>query len=131
VIYNMASKTVNYGDYAFLAGVLLAFVIGVMSSLVPAGIIPLLIALLFILGVVVGVGIQEKEVNSFLIVTIALLLATTSWNMLLAATLSLFGTMGNTLATLIAGFTGTLVAFISPAAFIVALKAVYKLAKPD
>jgi len=128
----MASKTVNYGEYAFLGGVVLAFVIGVMSSLIPAAIMPLLIAIMFILGVIVGVAnIQEKEVNSFLIATIALLLATTSWNTLLAATLGLFGTLGNTLAILIAGFTGTLVAFISPAAFIVALKAVYNLAKPD
>ncbi|MDD5339959.1 MAG: hypothetical protein PHV13_01780 [Candidatus ainarchaeum sp.] len=128
----MASKTVNYGEYAFLGGVILALVISVMSPFVPVVIMPLLIALLFILGVVVGVAnIQEKEVNGFLIASIALLLATTSWNTLLAATLGLFGTAGNTLAALIASFTGTLVAFISPAAFIVALKAVYKLAKPD
>ena len=123
------AKTINYGEYAFLAGVLLAFVIGVMSSLIPAEILPLLFAIMFMLGVVVGiVNIQEKEVNTFLLATVALLLATTSWNGLL--TLGLFGTMGNTLAVLIGGFTGTLVAFISPAAFIVALKSVYKLAKP-
>ncbi len=129
----MAGKTaVNYGEYAFLGGVLLAFVIGVMSSLIPASLMPLLIAVMFILGIVVGVAnIQDKEVNTFLIATIALLLATTSWNTLLAATLGLFGVLGNNLAVLIAGFTGTLVAFISPAAFIVALKAVYNLAKPD
>jgi MFS family permease len=125
------AKTVNYGEYAFLAGVLLAFVIGVMASLIPAQILPLLFAIMFILGVVVGiVNIQEKEVNTFLLATVALLLATTSWNGLLTLTLGLFGTMGNTLAVLIGGFTGTLVAFISPAAFIVALKAIYKLAKP-
>lgn len=128
----MASKTVNYGEYAFLGGVVLAFVIGVMSSLIPAAVMPLLIAIMFILGIVVGVAnIQDKEVNTFLIATIALLLATTSWNTLLAATLGLFGVLGNNLAVLIAGFTGTLVAFISPAAFIVALKAVYNLASPD
>lgn len=128
----MAAKTVNYGEYAFLAGVLIALVIGVMSSIVPPDMMPVLIALMFILGVVVGiVNIQEKEVNSFLLAAVALLLATTSWNALLAATLGIFGTFGATIAALIAGFTGTLVAFISPAAFIVALKAVWKLASPD
>ena len=129
----MAGKTVvNYAEYAFLAGVILAFVIGVMSSLIPAAVMPLLIAIMFILGIVVGVAnIQEKETNLFLTAIIALLLATTAWNALLSTTLGLLGTLGNNLAVLIAGFTGTLVAFISPAAFILALKAVYKLAKPD
>jgi MFS family permease len=128
----MAAKTVNYGEYAFLGGVLIALIIGVMSSVVPPDVMPALIALMFILGVVVGVAnIQEKEVNSFLMSAVALLLATTSWNALLAATLSIFGPLGTTIAGLIAGFTGTLVAFISPAAFIVALKAVWKLAKPS
>jgi MFS family permease len=129
----MAGKTaVNYAEYAFLAGVILAFVIGVMSSLIPAAIMPLLIAVMFILGIIVGVAnIQEKETNLFLTAAIALLLATTAWNALLSTTLGLLGTLGNNLAVLIAGFTGTLVAFISPAAFILALKAVYKLAKPD
>ncbi len=128
----MAAKNLNYGEYAFLGGVLIALVIGVLASWVPADIMPLLIALLFILGVVVGIAnIQEKETNTFLLAAVALLLATTSWNTLLAATLGLFGVLGNTIAALIAGFTSTLVAFISPAAFIVALKAVWKLASPD
>lgn len=128
----MASKNVNYGEYAFLGGVLIALVIGVLASWVPAEIMPVLIALMFILGVVVGiVNIQEKEANTFLLAAVALLLATTSWNTLLTATLQLFGVLGNTIAALITGFTGTLVAFISPAAFIVALKAIWKLASPD
>ena len=63
--------------------------------------------------------------------TIALLLAVTAWNTLLAATLGIFGSLGTTLAIWVAGFTSSLVAFVSPAAFIVAMKAVYKLAQPE
>jgi xanthosine utilization system XapX-like protein len=125
-------KTVNYAEYAFLAGVIVAFVIGVLTSWIPAAIMAPLMAIMFILGIVVGVAnIQEKESNSFLIAAIALLTAVAAWNMLLQTTLGLLGPLGNNLTVLITGFTGTLVLFISPAAFIVALKSVYNLASPE
>lgn len=128
----MAGKSINYGEYAFLGGILLAFIIGVLSSVVPSTMVPVVMALLFVLGTIVGlVNIREKEANSFLIATIAILVAATSWNALLGGTLALLGTAGTTLADLVIGFVQALVVFISPAAFIVALKAVYNLAKPD
>jgi MFS family permease len=128
----MAGKTMKYGEYAFLVGILLALIIGVLSAYLPAGTMPVVIAVLFILGIIVGlVNITEKEVNSFLIAAIALLLAVSSWNMLFATTLAFLGNFGGTIAGWVAGFTGAFVAFISPAAFIVALKAIYNLAKAD
>lgn len=125
-------KTVNYGEYAFLGGLIVAVIIGALSGMVPVGMMPLLIAVLFVFGVVVGLlNISEKEVNTFLIAAVALLLAATSWNVSLAQALGLLGTAGTMVAVVIQGITGALIAFISPAAFIVAIKAVYKLASPD
>jgi len=128
----MAGKTMKYGELAFLAGILLAFVIGVLSSIIPSGILPVLLAVLFIMGIVVGiVNISEKEVTGFLVATVALLLSVTSWNMLFATTLAFLGPFGSMIAAWVSGFTGALVAFISPAAFIVAIKAIYSLARSE
>ncbi len=126
------AKGINYGEYAFLGGIVLAFIVGVLAGFLPVEIIPFIMALLFLLGIIVGlVNIREKEVNAFLIATIALLLAVASWNTMLGATLGLLGDVGVTLTKWIVGFTSALVVFISPAAFIVAIKAIYTLAKPD
>ncbi len=128
----MAGKQMNYGQIAFLGGLAIAIIVGVLSSFVPAGLMPLLMAVLFVLGLAVGLlNISDKEVNSFLLATVALLLAATSWNVSLVQALGLLGDLGATLATMVAGFTSALIAFISPAAFIVAILAVYKMAQPD
>ncbi len=126
------AKKINYGEYAFLGGIVLAFIVGVLAGFLPVEIVPFVMALLFVLGIVVGlVNISEKEVNSFLIAAIALLLAVASWNTMLGATLSLLGDLGVVLSKWIVGFTSALVVFISPAAFIVAIKAVYNLGRSD
>jgi hypothetical protein len=128
----MANKQMNYGQIAFLGGLAIAVIVGLLSSLVPAGIMPILMAVLFVLGLAVGLlNISDKEVNSFLLATVALLLAATAWNVSLVQSLSLLGELGLTLAGMVAGFTSALIAFISPAAFIVAILAVYKMAQPD
>lgn len=128
----IAEKSIKYGEYAFLGGILIAVVLGVLSNFLPVNMPPFLLGILFLFGVIVGLAnIREKEVNGFLIAAIALLAAATSWNTMLGATFGLFGPLGTTVASWIGGFTGMLVAFVSPAAFIVSLKAVYTLAKPD
>jgi hypothetical protein len=128
----MPGKSVNFGEYAFIGGLLVAAIIGVLSSFVPGELMPALVALLFVLGLVVGLlNIQEKEATTFLIAAIALLLAATSWNIALVQTLSLIGEAGLMVARVLTGLTAALAAFIAPAAFVVAVKAVYKLAQPD
>jgi hypothetical protein len=130
----MPSKSggVNYGEYALIGGLVLAVILGVLSSFVPEGLMPLLVAVLFVLGLVVGLlNVSEKEVNSFLIAGVALLLAATSWNVALAGSLALLGDAGVMVAKMVVGFTNALIAFLSPAIFIVAITGIWKLAKPD
>lgn len=128
----MPKKDMNYGELAFLAGVILAFVVGVLSSFLPEDLVPLLIGVLAVLGLVVGlVNVREKEVNSFLIAAIAFLTAAAAWTYVVDLLNLLPGGVGETLALAIAGFVAALAAFISPAAFIVALEAIYKLSNKE
>ncbi len=127
----MAGKSVNYGDYVFIGGLAVAILVGLLASFIPAGTMPVLVALLLVLGIIVGLmNIKEKEVNTFLIATIALLLVPVSWNVALEQAFGLLGDIGTTITVLVAGITSALVALISPAAFIVAVKSIYKLAQP-
>jgi hypothetical protein len=122
-------KMTHYGEYAFLAGVILALLLGILSPTLPDEIRPVVIAVLMLLGIIVGlVNVTVKEAQSFLIATIALLLAATAWTPLITM-LNLVGDIGTTVAIWVGGFVTHLVAFLSPAAFIVALKMVYLLAK--
>ncbi|MFA5165650.1 MAG: hypothetical protein WC481_08850 [Candidatus Omnitrophota bacterium] len=128
----MANKQMNIGQIAFLGGLAIAVIVGLLASFVPAGIMPILMAVLFVLGIAVGfLNVSDKEVNSFLLATVALLLAATAWNVSLVQSLSMLGELGLTIGSMVAGFTSALIAFISPAAFVVAILAVYKLAQPD
>lgn len=126
----MAKKNIkHYGEYAFLAGVILALLLGILSSTMPASTAPVVIMVLAVLGIIVGlVNVTAKETHTFLVATIALLLAATAWTPLITV-LQIFGDMGTTVALWIGGFVTHLVAFISPAAFIVALRTIYLLAK--
>lgn len=128
----MAEK---YGEWAFLLGVLLAVVIGLFSSSLGSEVITYVYAVLVLLGLVVGLlNIREKEINSFLIATIALMMVGSSWQPVTAIlTIVMSATpvtadLGMSIVTWIQGFFGALVAFVAPAAFVVALKAVYNLA---
>ena len=127
------NKGINYGEYAFIGGLIIAVIVGLLSGFVPAGLMPILMALLFVFGLAVGLlNIQEKEVNSFLLATVALLVATTALNTSLLKALEVVGESGSTLvANLVNGFTGAIMVFIAPAAFVVAIKSIYKLAQAD
>jgi hypothetical protein len=136
-VVNIPAKSINYGEYAFLGGIALAVILGLLASILPVELLPVLVAVLFLLGLVVGlVNITEKETTAFLIAAIALLTVAGSWGQLIAVTLGTLGTVGlggigSSATTAIVGVTSMLLAFVSPAAFVVAIKAIYNLASPD
>lgn len=120
----------KYGELAFLGGIVLAFIVGLASGLIGDALLPYVMAVLIVLGLVVGfMNIKEKEVNSFLMATIALLLVSTSWASMMGYLAVVLGALGPTLTSAITGIMSALISFISPAAFIVALKALYNLAQ--
>ncbi|MEM5836677.1 MAG: hypothetical protein QW451_00295 [Candidatus Aenigmatarchaeota archaeon] len=102
------------GEYAFLAGIILAVLAGLVMQ--TGGWVAVLLVLL---GVVIGfLNITQKETIPFLIASIALLMA---------------GSAGLEKLPLVGGIVAAVISnvlhLVAPAAVIVALKTVYDLAK--
>jgi hypothetical protein len=105
------------GHYSFLAGIALAIVAGIISDVIAANIV---IFTLMLLGLIVGfLNIRAKETTEFLVATIALMLAGAG-----AVELRAIPAIGDYLAAIL----GNIVAFVAPAAIVVALKAIKALA---
>ena len=104
----------NMGKWAFIIGVLIA----VLAGLVPAWQTqPWIAWVLVLLGLVVGLlNITARETTEFLVAAIALLLASTA-----GALPDLGMVVGQILMNIIA--------FVSPAALLVSLKAIWALEK--
>lgn len=104
------------GSWAFIIGVLVAIIAGLIPDIITADVAALG---LVILGVIVGlVNVTRKETNTFLLASIALLLAS-------AAGLNILPLLGNAVVAILQN----IAALIAPAAIIVALKAVWDTAK--
>ena len=89
------------------------FIIGLIIAIITPFIGLDLVWLLVLIGVIVGLlNITAKEVNSFLIATVALVIASSSLQVW----------------SLLTSILGNVVILIAPAAIIVAVKAIYALA---
>lgn len=118
----MGKNTV--GSYAFIVGVVLAIVLGVASSVLGAQVKPYLTSILIILGIIVGwMNITEKEVKDFLL-TVAVLVVAVGLG---GASSGLADVM--VIGPYLAGIFAQLLAFVVPAAIVVCLKAIHKLAQ--
>jgi len=103
------------GHYAFLAGILLALLAGLIKDFLPADTTSLI---LVILGLVVGfLNVTAKETVEFLVAAVALMLAG-------AANLTIIPGMGVYLQAIL----NYIVVFVAPAAVVVAFKGIYALA---
>jgi len=100
------------GRWAFLLGVIISLLAGF------GGQIPALMIILFVLGLVVGfLNITEKESTPFLIAVLALLV------------IGLAGLQFGRFTPVIVAILQNLIAFVSAAALVVALKQVLSIAK--
>ncbi|MEM5793341.1 MAG: hypothetical protein QXY45_03225 [Candidatus Aenigmatarchaeota archaeon] len=115
----MAKKDLNkVGKWAFIVGILLAVVAGLLPGLMSESTISFL---LVVLGIIVGfMNVQEKEVFNFLIAAIAMM----AINPVALEAIKLFG-IGEVLSSMVT----YIAVFVGPAALVVALKAVFDLAK--
>jgi len=106
---------IRIGHYSFLAGIVIAIIVGLVPSLRG----DIAIWIMIVLGIIVGLlNISAKEINSFLIASISLIIASS------ASALSL--------AVIWIGLTailGNVIIFIAPAAIIVSIKSVIALAQ--
>ncbi|MDO8647175.1 MAG: hypothetical protein Q7R70_02045 [Candidatus Diapherotrites archaeon] len=112
---------IGIGQIAFLIGVIIALLAGLASSMIDvptAGIIGLV---LVVLGLITGfLNVKDKETMPFLVAAVALMLTgNVGWNYI-----NFLG-----IGTILDSIMSYIGLFVAPAALIVALKAVYSLAK--
>lgn len=109
------------GEWSFVIGIGVAIVIGLFSSSLTSDIKGWLVLLLVVLGLIVGfLNITEKETTPFLVAAAALLITNTSGD-----TLALIPTVGQYLTNIVQ----QIGVFVTPAAVVVAVKAIRSLAK--
>lgn len=108
-------ETAKIGEWAFLAGVIIALLVGLFTG---AGATGTTATILVALGAIVGlINITEKQTTGYLVAAIALLIAGSAG----------LGTLP--FGTQISAMLSNIVLFVAPAAVIVALKTVVTLGK--
>jgi hypothetical protein len=106
---------IRIGHYSFLAGIVIAIIVGLVPSLRG----DIAIWIMIVLGIIVGLlNITAKEINSFLIAAISLIIASSASALSLAV-----------IWTGLTAILGNVIIFIAPAAIIVAVKSVFALAQ--
>ena len=115
----MAKARKSHGEWAFLAGVLLAIVLGLIEAAgatLPGYVGPILV----LLGLVVGaLNISSGESQGFLLGAVALLLVKKAG----------LETLPYGLGSFLDSTLGLIAVFVAPAALLVALRVVYGIAK--
>jgi hypothetical protein len=120
-----ANMLAKIGELAFIVVVIVAIVAGLATTNLDAAQLSWIRIVLMILGVVVSfTTITEAEVSQFMMVSVALLVASTAAIFVLATI-----TVAATAVTIVGGVVLNIMAFVAPAAIIPSLKAVYKLAR--
>lgn len=108
----------DIGKWSFIAGILLAILIGALGFML-ADYVSSVSVILILLGIVVGfLNVTSKQVYDFLVAAIALLLAG-------AAGLETLPMVGEYLGPILS----YIAAFVAPAAVIVSLKAIYEVGR--
>lgn len=113
------------GAWAFLIGVVLAILIGLLAGIFDSiEINPMILGILSILGVFVGYFVAEKDVRTFLIASVSLVIVSYTGisGLILGAAVSGFG-----IGKIISSVLQTLLALFVPATIIVALKSVFSI----
>ena len=116
--------------WAFLAGVVLAVIIGILSSFptvfAEGKTNPFFLGILAILGLVVGYFVSEKDVQTFLFASVSLVIVSFAGIQGLVLDAAIRGV---SIGKIVSSVLGPLLALFVPATIIVALKTVFSLAK--
>ncbi len=112
------------GHYSFIVGVILAIILGLFSTFLGAAAM-WLTSLLVLLGLVVGfLNVTGKETKEFLLVATILVIVSFAGGSGSLASLEAFG-----IGAYLVGIFEQIMAFVIPAAIVVALKDVLSLAQ--
>ena len=115
------------GKYSFIAGVVIAVLLGLAIPQLDAA-KGWLFTILVVLGLVVGfLNVSGKETKDFLLVTVALVIVTYA----AGAQVDRWTSEVQFIGKYLSGIFSNIVAFVVPASVVVALKQVWDLAKGD
>ena len=110
------------GQWSFIGGVVIAIITGLFSGNIPVNVQGWLVLLLVVLGLIVGLlNVTEKETTPFLVAAAALLIT----GIATKESLNLIPTIGWYLQAIVQN----IAVFVTPAAIVVALKAIQSLAR--
>ncbi len=109
------------GSWAFILGVLIAVVAGLIQSVADN---PTIVSLLIVLGLIVGfLNVTGRETTPFLLATVSLVVVT--WMVK-----DVFGAV-SIVGPYLAGIMKSIMTFVVPSTIIVSMKAVYALASDE
>lgn len=110
------------GAWAFLIGIILAVVVGIVAG---KNINPVVLGILAVLGLVVGYFVSEKNVQTFLLASVSLVIVSFAGiqGLVLSAAI-----VGIDIGKILSSVLGALLVLFVPATIIVALKTVFSIA---
>lgn len=111
------------GAWAFLIGIVLAISVGLFAG---SKISPLIMLILAVLGIIVGISVSEKDVQTFLLASVSLVIVSYMGisGLVLGAAVS-----GISLGKIMSYVLQTLLAMFVPATVVVVIKTVFSIAK--
>ena len=116
MVIKKTKEVEKLGDWAFLGGLVIAVLVGLVPSVLPSSMVALV---LVVLGILVGlINIGGRQTHEFLLAAVALSVAS-------SAGLQALPVVGSVIGAILTN----IVSFVAPAAIIVAVKAVYELGR--
>jgi len=119
------AKENMFGAYAFLIGFVLSLVTGVFAGLY-INISPIVFGVLAILGIIVGFFVAEKDVRTFLLAAVSLVIVSYAGvsGIVLGASLS-----GIQIGRIISSILQTMLSLFVPATIVVAIKTMFSISR--
>ena len=116
------SSLTKIGVWAFIIGIILALVGGIIASLVGARGPAIITSVLIVLGIIVGfLNVTDKETSAYLMAAVSLVIVTTFGGQVLSNILYVGPYLSNVLVAILT--------FVIPAVIIVAIKVIYTIAQ--
>ena len=119
------SRDNDIGAKAFLIGIILAIVVGIVRTFAGKTISPFMLSILAILGLVVGFSVGNRDSKTFLLAGVSLVIVSFAGiqGLVLDAAIS-----GVDIGQIVASVLGTLLVLFVPATIVVAIKMVFSVA---
>jgi len=114
------------GAWAFLIGVASAAVFGIIATMTKQNINPLILGILAVLGGVVGYFVAEKDIKTFLLASVSLVIVAFAG---IQGSIQSAAILGVNINRVITNIMGALLFLFIPSTIVVALKTVFSIAK--